>query len=233
MKKLITMLAVLGMVFALAPAAQADTLYTENFVGTGSPLRPLSDIGWEGNQPDLQTVANAGGVATPDGDGWYARQHNNNNGPRVVYTSERPILAAERVDTKFIMDWASSHNDGMCFIAEVDGTWYGTDIFGTDITDYTLITVNSSDTVAIWVTDQTVDVETANWYEWTGGTFPPANHPEIAGMWSATPEPLPAGVITQFGSLWNMPYWGTGSTVDNFRVVAGTPTPPGTLMLVK
>ena len=235
LKHAITIAAVAGLVFALAPAAMADILlYQENFVGNSGDT--LGSVAWEGDgRTRIRTVAVEGGVETPDGDNCFIGEKSDSTGTLSAATTEYTVSTMDRAETKFIVDWAANNNNGLRFIAEVGDTWYASDPFGTDIEDKTLITGNKSNTVAEWVTDQSVDVETADWYQWVGGDnqveFPPPGHPALSGdLWSSTAESLPSGDITSSGVFWNNSSWSDSFTSDNFRI---TKVPePATLALL-
>jgi hypothetical protein len=228
MNKLITVLAVLGLVFALAPAAQADILYTENFVGTTHTESLGATVGWTGdgaiNVGQVQAPPAVDSdwhdlVGTPDTDNWHAAKWVAGASGRLwMTTSEYTIQASDRHQTQFSVDFAAKGNGGLRWVAKVGSTWYGTDAFGTG-TDHGDV---SEHAVKEWVAGQTLDVESAAWYVWMS---PPGD----AGL-SGTSESLPAGDITSFGiALYNnnnSDAW----AVDNFRV---TTTPVGTMLIIR
>ena len=212
-------------VLMLAPAAPAANLYTENFVGN-VPLGATVDgttVGWLGgnwsnyngdsrvaNLPAGAWVAGGAGAATPDGDFWYTARGPGDSGRMAVTTKvgEYTISAANRIDTQFTVDWASSTTKGARFIALVGGKWYGTGKFGTG-SDHGAQTNRN---VTSWAT-KSINVESDTWYEWTS-TW------EEAGLSSTPLTGVPAGNITQFGMWWGNTNNGDAWAIDNFRVTA-------------
>jgi autotransporter-associated beta strand protein len=202
----------------LAPSVSANTLYTENFIGgvdganMGSNTTFLS-TGWTGGG----AVVNAwgglrGGAFSGDGDGWYATKFTEQSGFKDISSrnGEFTLLNADRIETQFKADWAASHNNGMRFTAVVNGVQYATDLFGTTAATRGEMIVGNG-VVQRWVLDQTIDLETANWYQTTN-----------FGPQAFVPAPfvgLPTGSISNFGVAWAVASNGDQQATDNFRII--------------
>jgi len=223
LKKTIIFAAVAGLVLALAPAAQAAISYTEGFVGVTDPENLSATVGWTGHHtPLVGTATSWGGAATPDSDGWFARWYIGESMAFYASTGEYVIPGAERNgSTVFTVDYATQDNRGMKFIAQVGGTWYGSETFGTGADDHG---VASGGTVTRWEADVCTNVDTGTWYlllksltnRWEVGTADPA--------WDdANPRTgVPGGDITAFGVDFDNVSNNRTFAADNFRV---TPEP--------
>ena len=226
MKKLITLFAVAGLVLALAPGATAqEVLYTENFVGdTHEESISSSPVGWSGSgvikvyTTDATTGQGDDSTPPPDGDTWYAAKFvTGASGSLLMSTTEFTVLAADRVDTEFSVDHAQNTTQGFRWRAQVGGTWYETDLWGTD--DATNGSATEHD-VTTWGTRETLQVETATWY--------------VEGTGQATPISLPAGDITGFGFFLNNNNNSRAFAVDNFVITGGgVATTPATMIYWK
>ncbi|MDE0855621.1 MAG: hypothetical protein OSA97_14485, partial [Nevskia sp.] len=204
----------------LAPTSQAATnLYTENFIGNTSSGIALNQagIGWTadgGGHAVLDgdsRVAGWNSATTPDADFYYTARGPGDSGPTIITATagEYTVLAASRIDSQFKVDWASSTTKGARFCAEVGGTWYVSDLFGSTASTHGSMAGRE---VTSWVADQTADVENGTWYEWTYGSRSGVSSTALVG--------LPAGDITRFGLWWNTTNNSDSYAIDNFRITA-------------
>ena len=195
-------------------------IYTESFIGNtpGGIAVNNAGIGWtadDGSYAVLDgnsTVVWPGAATTPDGDFWYIARGGGDAAPTIVHTigGEYTILDAARVGTQFKVDWASGGTKGMRFIAAVGSKWYVTGIMGTDAS---LHGGMNGRKVTSWVVDQTVNVETATWYEWLDyGKADQVSSTPLTG--------LPKGDIPQFGVWWMTDNNSDVYAMDHFRVEA-------------
>jgi len=225
------MVVLTGLLLPLASTAQAGNLYTENFIGntpTGINV-DQAGVGWHGgnwanlngdtrvadkqaNSPPGLWVPGGLGAFTYDGDFWYTARGGGDSGRMNVTTKvgEYTVLAADRIDTEFQVDWASSTQNGARFLAMIDGMWYGSDKFGTGSGDHGAQTGRN---VTEWAADQTVNLESDTWYAWPGVG-------NEASLSSTALTGLPGGDITQFGMWWNNTNNSHAWAIDNFRVNA-------------
>jgi len=222
-----------GLVLALPPLALADTLYTENFVGTTHTENLSATVGWNANNNVLQVgqvqaPPNASDfwhdlVGTPDGDNWHAAKYVTGASGRLsLDTSEFTVQAADRNGTQFSVDFAANRNKGLRWTAEVGGSWYVTDEFGTG-THGTM----SEKAVQTWEPGgATLDVETSNWFLWTGH---PSGDPDTQPLGAAVS--LPAGDITSFGIYIDNDNNSDSWAIDNFVISNVVVPEPNTLML--
>jgi len=220
---------------ALVPAsATADLSYTQGFLDSAHVDERLSDstTNWEGSGawgfpyvgPHIEDeIGGIYAINTPDGDGHYVQNTSGQSSPKyaIAKVGEYTISAGDRgLNTTFTADWASSHLYGLKFIAQVAGTWYGSETFGTvDATNGDM----DQNGVKEWVTDTSVNVDAGIWYEILPGK-------SLTNRWSdptwdtTALTGVPAGDITQFGMTWDTYHNHNYSAVDNFRVT-GTENP--------
>jgi len=228
LKHAITLAAVAGLVFALAPAATAGVAYTEDFVDADNVGELLSDsnIGWtQHNKHRINNTTSDPYVNTPDGDGYYALNDSGASNSKHAITDESPISSGDRGNIVFTADWALNVTKGMKFLAEVGGTWYGSETFGTD--DATNGDCDGTG-VKEWVADTSVNADTGTWYQSLKG-LPDGYDWRDGNLWDTNPlTGLPAGDITRFGMGFKQTGNGDYGAVDNFRV---TPE-PATLALL-
>ena len=241
MKRLITLLAVAGLVLALAPAAVADTpLYTEDFidavVGHGQPLGD-SNTGWEGRGawgdpyvgPHVHQTNSLGGSYpnTPDGDGYHVQNHTGQSNSKYAVSKAGEYTIID--PATLVCDWAANGTKGMRFLAEVDGTWYGSAQLGTNSDDHGAMDGNG---VTEWEVDVSVNTATNNWYLATG--LPDGYDWRDGTRFSTTPlMGLPTGDIARFGIGWLNTGNNDYGAVDNFRILASGGDAPGTLIIVR
>ena len=223
--KMTTLLAVAGMVLALAPAAQATTVYTENFVGVTHDEALSVNVGWITSETGKTgTATTYGGIANPgDADDWYSHHYAGNSSMHsYASTTEYPIVSAARNgSTTFMVDIANNA-EGMKFIAKVGGNWYGSDTLATS--DHGAV---SGSTATAWETDVSVNADTDTWYAMTGSVFDSyvwrdqRNGPTTPQQAWDTDSPLaglPAGDITEFGYAFYNADNNRLRAADNFRV---------------
>jgi len=192
--------------------ATLQNIYTESFNGgVNNQSISASNVMWEG-AGIVQVVNNS---VTPDGDSWYVAKWQTESGRMPLQTkigeTNTPILAANRINTTFTVDFAAAQTGGMRFTARVGGVRYGSDKFAN--VDATNGSFGAGSAVTSWAT-KSISVESSNWY------LMPSDIDELI---STTPIPLPPGDITQFGVYWNNENNGHQWAIDNFRVDA---TPP-------
>jgi hypothetical protein len=213
------------MVLALAPTAQATTVYTENFVGVTHDEALSANVGWTSSgSGKTGTATTYGGIANPgDADDWYSHHYQGNSSMHsYASTTEYPIVSAARNgSTTFMVDIANNA-EGMKFIAKVDGKWYGSDTFATS--DHGAV---SGSTATAWETDVSVNADTDTWYAMTGSVFnsyvwrDQRNGPATPQQAWDTDSPLaglPAGDITEFGYAFYNADNNRLRAADNFRV---------------
>ena len=203
------------------------TGFTENFVdpsGIGAQLS-ASSTGWTGSSAWLDGGTYVGphvstDAWTPDGDGYYVRNSSGQSSSKYAITKvgDSPISSADRGNIEFTCAWASNFALGARLVAIVDGTWYGSDQFGTGLGSHGAMDEND---VFAWV-PASVNADNGNWYVSLAGS--PDSYDWRDGVqWSNTPVSgggLPAGDITQFGIAWLHTAGSNYGAVDNF-VVSG------------
>ena len=235
-KHTIILAAVAVLTLALALAAQAAISYTQHFVdatiGHDQALGN-SSTGWTGSGawgdpyvgPHVHPVG-GGYPNTPDGDNYYVQNHTGQSSSKYAVSKpgEYTIPAAERTgSTVFTTDFAANTTLGLKILANVGGTWYGSETFGTTDPANGAMDANG---VTEWAVDMSVNADTDTWYQATG--LPNGYNWRDGTRFSTTPlSGLPAGDITQFGIGWLHTGNGHYGAVDNFRVTGGDPTQPG------
>ncbi|KAB2645367.1 MAG: hypothetical protein DVB27_10490, partial [Verrucomicrobia bacterium] len=206
----------------LAPVVSASVIYTENFVGgiDGGQM-PTNNFflstGWNGSSFVTDNVNGGlrGSALSTDGDGFHVSKWTTNSGPMSINArpGEFTLLDPSRIETQFTVDWAASTNNGMRFIATVNNITYATDLIGTTVaTRGEMIPGNGI--VSRWVTNQTIDLETANWTQTSGFAVYQYRNTPTKG--------LPTGNISNFGLVWITSGNGDQGAADNFRISAAT-----------
>ena len=208
----------------LAPSVSASVIYTENFVGgiDGGQM-PTNNLflstGWNGSAGVVDNVNGGlrGSALSTDGDGFHVAKWTTNSGPMNITArpGEFTLLDPSRIETQFTVDWAASTNNGMRFIATVNNITYATDLIGTTAaTRGEMIPGNGI--VSRWVTNQTIDLETANWTQTSGFAVYQYRNTPTKG--------LPTGNISNFGLVWITSGNSDQGAADNFRISAATTT---------
>jgi len=252
MKRMMTLLAIAGLILALAPGAWAQTinvLYTEGFVAT-SPTDPYdpeialqgTDTGWESVSGWTTPPESYGGgngfylennASTPDGDSSYTLNGAGNSGSKaaIAQAGEFTISEAQRSQGEivFTADWAVNNTLGMRFIAEVGGKWYGSEIFGTD--DGSNGTIASA-AVTEWVEGTSVNVNSGTWYALLDGKSLTSRWSDPA--WDTEPlSGVPDGEIARFGMNYNHAGNGDIGALDHFVVTVVIPPPAGAVLIIE